>query len=427
MTGNTTRISWDTSVKHYVRYGLYNNLPEEIKTQIPRTNLHRWLHETDDKYLGCEVAKFIKEELELIKQTGESRNAKKILEGYFKLSQTYHSITEKIKGLKNTVALNKEKIVEVIEQLKPFVSVKSALSVFNISRATYQNYKTLVLNKCSASYFEWCVKRYPQQLLNQEILKIKRYFENPDYLFWSKASLYYLGLRNKDFGFCIATFYKYAKLLGYKSGRHLHPKPKYTPLVSFRPNQIWCADVTIFKTADGVKHYIHFLIDHYSKMVLGYQVDSKSSPKIIKSLLKDAFEKHPITEAINLITDGGTENVNKIVDDYVLSTGLQIIHTIAQKDIPESNSTIEAFNKVIKNQFLRPKKIENGKQLIKTLEEDVLIYCTIRPQQSLLGNTPFETYSGKPIAFSQYNNHFKKQKELRKTQNHLNRCKKCSN
>lgn len=427
MSYDNQRISWDTSVKHYIRYGLYNNLPEEIKVQIPRTNIHRWSHEKDNKYLGCEVAKFIKEELELIKQTGESRNAKKVLEMYLKLSQTYHSITGKIKGVKNTVAGNKDKIVETIEHLKSFVSVDAALKIFNISRATYQNYKTLVLNKCSASYFEWCVKHYPHQLLKTEVIKIKYYFENKNYQFWSKASLYYLGLRNNDFSFGLSTFYKYSKLLGFKNGRHLYKKPKYTPLISTNPNQIWCADVTIFKTADGVKHYIHFLIDHYSKMVLGYQVANSSQPKIIKSRLQKAFEKYPNSETINFVTDGGIENVNKTVQNFVLSTGHKIVHTIAQKDIPESNSTIEAFNKVIKNQFLRPRNLENSIQLEKALKEDIFIYCTIRPQRSLLGNTPFETYSGKSIASSNYTIHFGKQKALRITQNHLNRCKRCIN
>jgi hypothetical protein len=71
-----TRISWDTNVKHYVRNGLFNTLPNTIKAQIPKSNRYRWKQEADNKYIGCEVAHFIKEELELIKQT-ESRNAKK--------------------------------------------------------------------------------------------------------------------------------------------------------------------------------------------------------------------------------------------------------------------------------------------------------------------------------------------------------------
>lgn len=425
MSYQNQRISWDTSVKHYIRYGLYNNLPEEIKVQIPRTNIHRWSHEKDDKYLGCEVAKFIKEELELIKQTGESRNAKKVLETYFKLSQTYHSIIGKIKGVRNVVAGNKEKIVETIERFKPFISVDSAIRIFNISRGTYQNYKTLVLNKCIPSYFSWCLKTYPQQLLKKEIGKIKTYFENTSYQYWSKSSLYYLGLRNKDFGFCLATFYKYSKLLGYSQNRHLHFKPKYDSLVSTKPNQIWSADVTILKTKDGVKHYTHFLIDHYSKKVLGYKIEKKSSPKAIRYLLQNACSQVLINSPIKLITDGGIENVNNTVNEFTKNHN--IIHQIAQKDITFSNSKIEAFNKIIKHQFLLPRELENRKQLEKALAEDVEIYNTIRPQQSSHGNTPDETYHGKPVAISQYNTHFKVQKELRKKQNQLNRCKKCIN
>lgn len=92
MIYSSARISWDTNVKHYIRNGLYNNLPNIIKAQIPKSNKHRWERETADKYLGCEVANFIKEELELIKRTGESSNAKKVMEAYFKFSDSYHKI-----------------------------------------------------------------------------------------------------------------------------------------------------------------------------------------------------------------------------------------------------------------------------------------------------------------------------------------------
>jgi hypothetical protein len=52
MHNQTSRISWDTNVKHYIRNGLFDNLPNTIKTQIPKTNKHRWKNETDHKYIG---------------------------------------------------------------------------------------------------------------------------------------------------------------------------------------------------------------------------------------------------------------------------------------------------------------------------------------------------------------------------------------
>jgi hypothetical protein len=143
----------------------------------------------DSKYIGCEIANFIKEELELIKRTGESRNAKKIMEGYFKLSDTYHEIISNVKGIKHQLALQKEKLVNAIENIKDCIPIEKALQVFNLSRATYHNYKTLVINKCDTSYFLWCVKQYPNQLLNKEIFQIKNYMQNKAYSHWSKSSV----------------------------------------------------------------------------------------------------------------------------------------------------------------------------------------------------------------------------------------------
>lgn len=148
-----------------------------MKSKIPRTNKHRWVREEDNKYESCEVASFIKEELELIKRTGASKNAKKVMETYFNLSDTYHEITGTIKGVIRHVALQKEKIVNAIEKAKEFIPVETAVKVFNISRATYHNYKTIMINKCNASYFLWCVKQYPHQLLKKTIFN--RFLYNP--------------------------------------------------------------------------------------------------------------------------------------------------------------------------------------------------------------------------------------------------------
>jgi hypothetical protein len=102
-----------------------------------------------------------------------------------------------------------------------------------------------------------------------------------------------------------------------------------------------------------------------------------------------------------------------------------IKHLIAQKDIPFSNSRIEAFNKIIKHQFLLPQNLANRKQLINALAEDVTTYNTIRPQLSLQGNTPAETFSGKQLDINLYKTHFDNQKIVRITQNQQNKCKGC--
>ncbi|MFE3872722.1 DDE-type integrase/transposase/recombinase [Flavobacterium sp. ZS1P70] len=183
--------------------------------------------------------------------------------------------------------------------------------------------------------------------------------------------------------------------------------------------------ITILKTADDKKHYIHFLMDHYSKMILGCSVENSSKPKAIRDLLEQAYLEHKNKEPIIFVTDGGVENVNSTVRYFLDTTNQDIKHLIAQKDIPFSNSKIEAFNKIIKHQFLLPQNLTNSKQLETALVADVLTYNTIRPQLSLQGNTPQETFLGKLIALKSYKSHFFEHKSLRISDNQQNSCKGC--
>ncbi len=208
--------------------------------------------------------------------------------------------------------------------------------------------------------------------------------------------------------------------------RHLQLKRKYTSLKSSKPNEIWCADVTIFKTADGVKHYIHFLMDHYSKKILAYKIKKNSSAIAIKTLLQKAYNSVNTRENIIFLTDGGSENRNKTVANYINSKHISIKHLIAQKDIQFSNSKIEAFNKIIKHQFLLPKKLENLKQLCIELDKDVFIYNKKRPQFGLAGNTPDETYNGTNLNLKQYTSYFTEHKKKRILQNQKSTCTNCT-
>ena len=86
---------------------------------------------------------------------------------------------------------------------------------------------------------------------------------------------------------------------------------------------------------------------------------------------------------------------------------------------------IEAINKVIKHQFLHPKEIPNRNKLEIILKETVSIYNMIRPQMSLLGNTPIQTFQGIPMDFSIYSQRFQTQKAIRIQENRKTKCQKC--
>lgn len=49
------RTSYDTSLKHLYRLGLESAIPPKLRKQIPRSTIHRWRHEKDEKYFGFKL------------------------------------------------------------------------------------------------------------------------------------------------------------------------------------------------------------------------------------------------------------------------------------------------------------------------------------------------------------------------------------
>ena len=86
---------------------------------------------------------------------------------------------------------------------------------------------------------------------------------------------------------------------------------------------------------------------------------------------------------------------------------------------------IEAFNKVIKEQFLNPININNREELVTSVFNSVEVYNNIRPQLRLNGNTPNELFEGNSNVLSNFKEHFGEHRLYRIEQNKKNRCLKC--
>jgi len=75
-----------------------------------------------------------------------------------------------------------------------------------------------------------------------------------EYKNWSKASIYLKAVRYQNIVGCLVI----KTDLGTKNLIITNHLSLLNPI---------CADVTIFKSKNHQKHYIHFLIDHFSKYI----------------------------------------------------------------------------------------------------------------------------------------------------------------
>src|SRR5690554_8008648 len=145
--------------------------------------------------------------------------------------------------------------------------------------------------------------------------------------------------------------------------------------------------------------------------------------------LQDAVENiqkhHPQLRNTSLITDGGGENHNILVEDFIKNLDLpEITKLLALKDVTFSNSAIEAINKIIKR-YLRKKLPDTLEALTLCLEEIINDYNTVRPHGSLSGLTPIECYTSKNIVLDFKNQKLDAKKD-RITQNRRVNCEVCN-
>lgn len=424
------RRSYDTSVKHLVRLGCESMIQPELFQTIPKTNISRWRREKEDKYVGFELNGIAQEKLELIQQFAEAKNFQRVFIAYGRLQHIFKSVVTSASNFKQTVRKSREKIVEVVQRVSPVIGVKNAIRVFGISRSTYQHWLIETLVKCDESLLALCRRRYPSQLLPNEVKAMKHLLTDPDLAHWPIISVAHYAMRTKVVSASISSWYKYAKLLQIRRLKAKNRSNKYKQgLIASEPNQYWHADITVFKTLDGCKHYIYLVVDNFSRKILSWRVSKQVSGSIRMQTLREAWEvaqKHqPQNLKVDLIVDGGPENVNSIVDNFINTKGINIHKSIALKDILFSNSLVEAANKILKYRYLYLRPVEDFAALVKAVDLAVHDFNALRPHGKLSGYTPDEMYSSASSGLPDYSAHIAEARVNRRLRNQENQCDSC--
>jgi len=150
-----------------------------------------------------------------------------------------------------------------------------------------------------------------------------------------------------------------------------------------------------------VKQYIYLVVDNYSRKILSWNMADRVSGEIRMQTLREAWHTAKPEKQVDLIVDGGPENNNYVVDNFIKSAGVDITKSVALKDILFSNSLVESANKLLKYRYLFPKEVQDGKQLRNVLEKSIHDFNEVRPHGKLGGLTPSGVYQGQnvPISF----------------------------
>ena len=168
------------------------------------------------------------------------------------------------------------------------------------------------------------------------------------------------------------------------------PGSKYSNLTINRAfldiNELWSSDITYFSIGVNTFLYITFIIDVYSRMILGHCVSTDLSAKACIKALEMALNFRNRSSYNNLIhhSDKGTQYTSHAYTGLLAKYNIKV----SMCDSVYENTHIERVNGIIKNEYLAHMGIKSLAECQRTLNKAVKLYNTVRPHWSLGGLTP---------------------------------------
>lgn len=400
-----------------------NMLDKDQQRRIPSSTRHNWKKRNISQITGLDSAQCSEQNLEMMRQFLANKKLLKMARAVFVVYNAYATIFKNLPNKKKVFQQHHELIVDSFDQVKETMGTKNALVAFGISSHTLRQWRNTI--NCMKSPLGLCRKVYYNQLTTNESDTIIKYLGNASHKYWKTIHVYYQMLRDKAAYMNRSTFYKYARIFGFKHFKI--KKSKYAVGIrADRPGQILHMDVTIYRPADHVRVYIYIVIDNFSRCILGCRASLKYSAQIAMENLKDAYNNHnlkTLNSEIVLLTDGGSENQGK-VDDFINQPHVNIIRKIAHS-LRISNSMIEAVNKRMKYEHLFCSDLQNFSDVENKLPDLVNDYCN-KPHGALYGLSPNEVMDGEIPDKFMFSQQIKQAGIGRRQQNQNVQCEECT-
>ena len=402
----------------------FNLLSKDIYKNIPKSTLYVWKNKDFSKMIGYDIT-FTDEKIELIKTFLSNQTLLKAAKGLFFIYSTVISITANIRGMKTLLRKNMEAIIKTIDHAIPLMGLKHACKLSRISQNQYYAWKRKII--CAFSPLGNCFKQNMLNISPSELKTIKQFVRNEEYKDYPLTAIYYEMMRNKKAFVSLTSFYKYARFFDIIVDRKkFKDKPK-TGIRATKPKKIIHADVCVYRPVDYTKCFIYFIVDNFSRMILGWKASVEYKSSIMLDNLRYVYSNYllekedPLTV---LLVDDGIENKG-FVSSAIKNQEIRLTKLIAQKDIHFSNSMIEAVNKRMKYDFLFRQQLHDIEHVQRFLEKAVECYNN-RPHSVLLGYTPAEVFYGAIPDKTFFKSQKEQAKVIRKAENKALTCNNCA-
>jgi transposase InsO family protein len=400
------KSKYDTSVVLLYMIGKEELLPASFRKNIPYSTIASWRKSDYTSYKGYEFRDLFLDHSDYLLIKKKYDDSCRLLRAITKTWLSVHELLLEPVREAHSDKLIQKQLVAGIDHLKKAVGLKKALKIFGISHTLYVVWSDVVKKNCGSSQLSLCVQKYPHQLHREEVNKIHKMLADSRWENWPIVSIAALALRNKNVIASLFSWYKYAKYfnIDHAAAKKLR---RMSGLQAERPNEYLHLDTTYYQMNEMQRVCITFVMDNYSKMILGYSVSDHLSFTLVKEALAKALkviERHPDQKDPFLVTDGGSENNNKEVNDFIRRvSGFRITKIRALKDIRFSNSPVEAIHKIMKGRYLRNARFDSIDSLCAFLEKSIYNYNQVRPHYKHSPQTPFEVYFNTRLDFNVHN------------------------
>ncbi len=374
-------------------------LPQEFLSTIPKTSSHEW-RKKDHQFYGSEFEEISQNTLTDLKLIADERlkSQRRIFVSLCRLYLVIVQIFGEVK-LKKLIKQNHKILLPYIDRcLQNDKSKKIFLKLLKISSYQLGQWRNMKKYECKESLIWLCYKRLPRQISMIEIMKMKQLLKNDKYSHWSSISIWGKAVKEGQISMSLQSWYRYSQIFGLGKRKKYISKRKRTSVNASFPNEIWHMDVTRYKTLENVTLYIYTVLDNYSRKILAFDISRKLSGKIRLESLKNAIQEQFLDKLelqnkanLDLIVDGGSENNNINIHEFIKSCKVEISKKIALKDVVFSNSIIEGNNRILKQTYLN-RKLLSEEELLEYVPKIIDEYNCEKPHYAHKIYTPDEIY-----------------------------------